>query len=91
MGTGDRTRNGDGDSSPAEFVALLDPSERLVLSIREELYGGSWEDMVEDLEARLAGKPYIFKLSQRIEKDLASIRKLRDFESRTGVDLAGYL
>ena len=92
MAPDDRVENAAAPAAdPREFVAGLDRAETLVLTIRQELYEGSWESMVEDLEARLAGKPYIFKLSQRIENDLATIRKLRDYEERHGVDLGDYL
>ena len=80
-----------GDPPPADFVASLSDAERLLLAIREELYDGSWELMVEDLEARQGGKPYIFKLSQRIEKDIEGIRKLSDYEARNGVNLVDHL
>ena len=86
-----RAENAEEESDPRRFVAGLDQAEKLLLSIREELYEGSWESMVEDLEARLGGKPYIFKLSQRIESDLAAIGKLREYEQRHGVNLADYL
>jgi hypothetical protein len=47
--------------------------------------------MVEDLQARLEGGPYIFKLASRIEDDLERIEQLRAFEQAHGVDLADYV
>jgi hypothetical protein len=47
--------------------------------------------MRRDLEARAAGRPYVFKLSTRIREDLEAIRKLSAFEKRHRVNLAGYL
>ena len=47
---------------PEAFIEALLPEERMLIRIRDELYEGSWETMRHDLENRLAGKPYIFKL-----------------------------
>ncbi len=91
MAEGPKGREGSADPSPADFVASLTDAERLLLAIREELYDGSWELMIEDLEARQGGKPFIFQLSQRIEKDIEGIGKLSDYEARNGVNLVDYL
>ena len=91
MAMAKRTADAGGEPPPGEFLAGLDKSARLLLSLREELYEGSWEMMVGDLEARLGGRPYIFKLSQRIEKDLENIRKIRGYEERNGLNLSDYL
>jgi hypothetical protein len=55
--------------------------------IRDELYAGSWDEMLQDLEARLQAKPYVFKLATRIEDDLGRIRKMRDFENQHNLNL----
>ena len=47
--------------------------------------------MVNDLEARLGARPYVFKLATRIEDDLVRIRKLRDFEQQHHVNLKDYV
>jgi hypothetical protein len=69
------------------FARALSPADRTFLAVRDELYGGSWEEIEQDLRARLAGKPYIFKLATTIEEDLARIARLRQFEVDHGVDL----
>lgn len=61
------------------------------MTIRDELYGGLWDEMVKDLEARLQAKPYVFKLATRIEDDIVRIRKLREFEQRYQVNLKDYV
>jgi hypothetical protein len=43
--------------------------------------------MLEDLEARLVAKPYVFKLASRIEDDILRIRKMRDFENQHNLNL----
>ena len=73
------------------FVRGLAETERIALIVRDELYGGSWENMRTDLEARAARKPYVFKLAGRIEDDLTAVDKLSAFEDRLNVNLAEYL
>ncbi|MHC4563288.1 MAG: hypothetical protein ACYS8X_11005 [Planctomycetota bacterium] len=69
------------------FVERMTSEERMLVVLRRELYGGSWDDMEEDLRARLEGRPYIFKLAHRIADDLDRIRRLRQFEASMDVDL----
>jgi hypothetical protein len=80
----DRARNQD-------FFARLSPEERQLLLLRDELYDGSWDDMEADLRHRLDRKPYIFRLMNRIEDDLARIVRLRSYEEQHGVDLGVFL
>lgn len=70
------------------FVAQLGQAERTLLLLRDELYGGSWDELTADLEARQNRKPFVFKLSSRIEDDLERITRLRAFERDHGLDLA---
>lgn len=63
----------------------------MLVILKAELYEGSWDEMVADLEARLDGGPYIFKLADRIHDDLARIDRLRQFEQAHGVDLGEYV
>jgi hypothetical protein len=79
-------------SSPHEkFVAGLSADEKVLVSLRDELYNGSWEQMEGDLKDRLKGKPYIFKLVNRIQDDLSRLEKLRDYEKKHKVNLADIL
>jgi hypothetical protein len=75
------------DAETEAFARELDAAGRTLLAVRDELYDGSWDDLERDLRARLAGKPYIFKLAAKIEEDLERIRRLRAFEAERGVDL----
>ena len=70
-----------GDLSPAEFAKTLTEEECMLLTLRDELYEGSWDNMLQDLRDRLKGKPYIFKLVNRIEEDIIRIEKLRQYEA----------
>ncbi len=74
-----------------KFAASLTPDERMLVTMRDELYDGSWEQMLKDLKDRLKGKPYIFKLVNRIQDDIQRIEKLGDYERKHRVNLAQYL
>ena len=73
------------------FVDGLTGKERMLVVLKHELYRGSWQAMVDDLQARLAGGPYVFKLANRIEDDLERIERLSGFETRAGVDLSDFI
>jgi hypothetical protein len=86
------------DESPTDkeervrgFVRALSPEERTLLVIRDELYGGLWEEMLKDLEARLHARPYVFKLATRIEDDIVRIRKMWSFEQENDVNLKDHI
>jgi len=74
-----------------QFVERMTNEQRMLVVLKRELYEGSWAEMIEDLKARLEGRPYIFKLAHRIVDDLARIEQLRDFEKQAGVDLSQYV
>lgn len=73
------------------FAEGLSKAERTLIAVRDELYGGSWDELVRDLEARRGRRPVIFKLNSRLEEDMERIDKLRAFEQRTGADLRALL
>ena len=72
------------------FQSLPTEEEQLII-LRDFLYEGDWEEMLQDLRARQRGKPFIFKLKTRIEEDLQRIQRLKDYERRNGVDLGRYV
>ena len=72
----------------AIYIRCLTPEERMLIVLKRELYEGSWDEMVDDLQARLEGRPYIFKLAHRIADDLERIGRLRRFEQTHDVDLS---
>jgi len=78
-------------SQVRRFVERLTREERMLIVLKRELYEGRWDDMVADLQARLEGRPYIFKLVNRIGEDLERITRLRAFEDRHEVDLSDYV
>jgi len=74
-----------------KFVRSLTPEERLLILLRDELYGGRWDYLRQDLEDRKAGKPYVFKLATRIEEDLRRIERLEAYEKKHKINLADYM
>lgn len=79
------------DEAVRRFVEAMSPESRMLVVLKRELYAGDWDEMVADLNARLEGRPYIFKLAHRITDDLERIKRLRGFEDRHGVDLCEHV
>jgi hypothetical protein len=74
-----------------DYVGTLGEECRMLVVLKHELYGGSWEPMLDDLKNRLSGKPYIFKLANRIQDDIERIEQMRKFEVDHKVDLSEYV
>ncbi len=75
----------------SEFVDGLSDEHRMLVVLKAQLYGGTWEPMLDDLKNRLAGKPYIFKLINRINDDIERIQQMQNFEEKHDVDLADFV
>lgn len=75
----------------SDYVAGLSDEQRMLVILKKQLYDGSWEPMLDDLQNRLAGKPYIFKLANRIKDDIERIKQMRKFEQEHNVDLADHV
>jgi hypothetical protein len=73
------------------FVSGLSDEHRMLVILKAQLYSGTWEPMLDDLQNRLEGKPYIFKLANRIKDDIQRIKQMRKFEEQHNVDLAEYV
>jgi hypothetical protein len=74
----------------SDFVSALSEEQRMLIALKAQLYDGTWEPMLDDLQNRLAGKPYIFKLANRIKDDIERIEQMRKFEAEHNIDLADY-
>jgi len=79
------------DDRQRAFLEGLTKEERLLVAIRDELYEGSWDELLQDLEARKGRKPFMVKLATRLEEDMARVEKLRAFEREHTVDLRALL
>ena len=75
----------------SDFVNGLSDEYRMLIVLKAQLYGGAWEPMLDDLRNRLAGKPYIFKLANRIKDDIERIERMQKFETEHDVDMADYV
>ena len=79
------------DKLVSDYVAGLSDEQRMLVILKAQLYDGSWEPMLDDLQNRLVGKPYIFKLANRIKDDIERIEQMRGFEKEHNVDLADHI
>ena len=90
-----KNSNKDGKTSVSnvlsDFVDGLSDEHRMLVVLKAQLYGGTWEPMLDDLKNRLVGKPYIFKLANRIKDDIERIEQMREFEQEHNVDLAEHV
>ena len=75
----------------SDFVEGLSDEHRMLVVLKSQLYDNTWEPMLDDLQNRLAGKPYIFKLANRIQDDIRRIEEMQEFEAEHNVDLADYV
>ena len=91
MGDPELQSQTDRDEVVRSFVEQLSPEEKMLVVLKSELYEGDWSSMLEDLRNRLEGRPYIFKLADRITEDINRIEKLQNFEQNHQVDLADYV
>jgi hypothetical protein len=74
-----------------KYYLSLTPEQRMLLTLRDELYGGQWERMINDLNDRLKGRPFIFKLVNRIKDDLRRIEKLQEYEKKNNINIADFI
>ncbi len=75
----------------SDFINGLSDEHRMLVVLKAHLYDDMWEPMLDDLQNRLAGKPYIFKLANRIKDDIERIGQMQKFEAEHNVDLADYV
>lgn len=85
---GDKTAAG---RTVSDFVRGLSEEQRMLVVLKSQLYGGAWGPMLDDLQNRLTGKPYIFKLANRIKDDIERIEMMQAFEAEHNIDLADYV
>ena len=79
------------DKTVTEYAARLSNEHKMLVILKAQLYGGTWEPMLDDLQNRLVGKPYIFKLVNRIKDDIERIEEMKKFEKEHKIDLADYV
>ena len=75
----------------SDYIAGLSDEHRMLVILKAQLYGGTWEPMLDDLQNRLDGEPYIFKLANRIKDDVERIEQMHKFEEEHNIDLTEYV
>lgn len=91
VGNSDKGSNTSISRAVSDFVDGLSEEQRMLVVLKSQLYEGTWEPMLDDLRNRLAGKPYIFKLANRIQDDIERIERMQRFEAEHNVNLADYI
>ena len=86
-----KNRDASTENAVKDYVSRLTEEHKMLVVLKLQLYGGSWEPMLDDLKNRLEGKPYIFKLVNRIKDDVDRIESMKKFEAEHGVDLSNYV
>ena len=90
-GNSDKSSDTAVSKAVSDFVGGLSDEQRMLIVLKAQLYNGTWEPMLDDLRNRLAGKPYIFKLANRIKDDIERIEQMQKFEAEHKIDLADYI
>lgn len=90
-GSGRDIVNNNTENAVLDYVSGLSEEYKMLVVLKRQLYNGSWDDMLEDLANRLEGKPYVFKLINRINDDVERINELKDFEAEHKIDLADFV
>jgi hypothetical protein len=76
---------------PQGYVDALSAEEVILFTFRDEIYGGKWERMLQELTDRLRGKSCVFRLVNRVLEDCARVEKMMKYEAENNVDLAPYV
>jgi len=72
------------------FIAQLTDEEHMLIRLQTELYEGSWDAILNDLCNRLEGRPYIFKLPNKVRDDITRVKKLRSYEEQYDINLSDF-
>ncbi len=79
------------DLPPGAFVKKLEPYERVLVDLKDLLYEGSWERVLTDLRAARDNRPYVYRLSNTIERDLKAIDRMMAYETKHQLSLSSLL
>ena len=79
------------DLPPGAFVKKLESYERALVDLKDLLYEGSWDRVVSDLRAARENRPYVYRLSNTIERDLKAIERMKAYEFKHQLSLSSVL
>ena len=77
-----------------KIQAILDSlseQDRVLVVCAYQLYDGNWDALLNDLLARLEGRPYVLKLGDKIKEDIERLHKLREIERTYKIKLGDYI
>lgn len=74
----------------SDFAAALKEEHRIMLSLRDNVYGGSWEGLLSSLHEGLGNQAYR-RISARLHSDIARVGEMQEYEMAHRVNLADYL
>jgi len=78
------------DINPQAFIAQLTEEDHLLITLCKELYECRWEAILTDLINRLKGRPYVFKLPNKVRDDIKRIKQLRRYEEQYDIKLSEF-
>ncbi len=77
-----------------KIQAILDKlteQDKVLIICAYQLYEGNWDALLNDLLARLEGRPYVLKLGERIKEDIERVHKLVEIERKHKIKLGDYV
>jgi hypothetical protein len=69
---------------PIVVLPQLPHPVRELIGVNQTLYSGNWQDLIEDLRRRQAGRPYLFKYTIDLDNILAWAQRLHQYEAARG-------
>ena len=76
---------------PYDVLKTLSQQDKVLIICNYQLYDGDWDAIERDLRERLAGRPFVLKLGQRIKEDLKRVKRLRKIEKQYEIKLGDYV
>ena len=73
------------------YVEGLSEIERVLITMRDNLYNGEWDGLVEDLNSRLRTPPAVKGVFETIRRNIEYIAWMENYEIDHRVNLAHYL
>ncbi len=79
-----------GVESHVDYVTSLHEEHRIMLSLRDNVYEGSWAGLLSSLYGGLSNDSYR-KICGRIKSDIVRIGEMWEYETAHGVNLSDYV
>ncbi len=69
----------------------LTEQDKVLIVCNYQLYDGDWQALLNDLQARLEGRPYVLKLGERIKEDIQRVHRLMEIEKENNIKLGDFV